>query len=193
MYLRSCSPKIPKEFRKKKKAFLTRFEREYPTEFELACNDDPEFSSCLANVTRGKNFILLAQHPSVEIRKEAVGKLIRNFRAQMSGKENQASASTSPTKKTKAGKKAMSASLKVQKKKTPKGSKPIVPDANKTAKALLPRFKDESYEIVHLLIRQDMSVLCKMFSPQTLVEQLSSIIARKDCDKNCLKTALVQL
>ncbi len=129
----------------------------------------------------------------MEIRKEAVGKLIRNFRAQMSGKENQASASTSPTKKTKAGKKAMSASLKVQKKKTPKGSKPIVPDANKTAKALLPRFKDESYEIVHLLIRQDMSVLCKMFSPQTLVEQLSSIIARKDCDKNCLKTALVQL
>jgi hypothetical protein len=183
-----CSTETPKQFRKWKKKLLIRFEREYPTEFELACNDDPEFSSSLAKLTKGKNFTLLAQHSSPEIREEAVKKLIRNFKVRYL--QPSAEAVTKPSLKvSKQSKKA----AKLERKKSPKPTKAVTPDTNNIAKALLPRFKDDSYEIVHLLIKQNMSVLTKMFSTKTLVEQLGDIIMRKECNKTCLKTALAQL
>lgn len=188
------SREASKRLQKWKKAFLTKFEREYPTEFDLACKEDSEFASGLVKATKGKNLILLSQHPDIETRKEAVKKLLRKFRLRYVDLEPEAEAN-SPVAVSSKKRKNKNPTVTIKKKplKATKKLKIVKPDTNRTAEVLLPRFKDESFEIVHLLIKQNIQLLLKIFSANSLTEQLISIVQGEKCNKKCLKSGLTQL
>lgn len=74
--------KVSKSYATKKwaKGFLSKFEREYPTEFALVCDLDPKFAEDLVHSKKGEDVMLLVQHPDPFIRMNAVRKILNRFR-----------------------------------------------------------------------------------------------------------------
>lgn len=132
---------------------LTRFEREYPCEFELACQKDDTFASDLSGVRSGKNFMLLVDHPDERLRTKAVRKLI--------GKATKDDIKRGVSKKP---------SIKTQ--------TSLVPDQNPIAQALLPRFNDESQSVLSELLKPKIKELLKIFSAGTILESCISVLKR---------------
>ncbi|CAL8131520.1 unnamed protein product [Orchesella dallaii] len=130
---------------------LARFEKQYPSEFEMACKTDGTFADDLTNAKQGKNFLLLIDHPDDEVRANAVRKML--VRA-------------TTTKTLQKG---------VSKKPAVNIRKTLVPDQNQVASALIPKFSDESQLVICSLLKHKLKLLLKVFSAQTLVHGCISI------------------
>lgn len=135
------------------KELLIKFEREYPCEFELACQKDETFASGLSSIKTGRNFMLLIDHPDEQLRTKAVRKLI--------------------------GKATKEDIVKgVSKKQSIKTQKSLLPDQNPIAQALLPRFNDESQSVLSELLSPKIKELLKIFSASTILESCISVLKR---------------
>lgn len=127
---------------------ISSFERQYPSEFELACRKDPVFGDDLAALKSGKSFLLLIDHPDEAIRAKAVKKLILK-------------SSKTTIKKGVSKKKP----IKIRK-----------PDRNPTARCLLSKFDDDSNLVVKTLLKQKIKTLLGIFTAGTLLGRYLTVL-----------------
>ncbi|ODM95754.1 HEAT repeat-containing protein 1, partial [Orchesella cincta] len=151
------------------KNILMKFEKQYPSEFEMACKTDATFADDLANVKSGKNFLLLIDHPDANVRANAVRRLL--VRATANPLKSRSGVSKKPA-------------IKIQ--------KTLVPDQNPTAIALIPKFTDESPLVIISLLKHKLSKLLKVFSIQTLLQGCISV-AKTSKDVESVRLAVRKL
>lgn len=135
-------------------------------EFEIASKKDDRFASDLAKFKTGKNFGLLSQHSNSQIRTESVKKLLNRAVVKHVSTPNDPKGEVKDRKLT-----AKFATKSVK-------TKAITPDENITAVTLLPRFLDDSPDVLLALLSPKLKFLQKIFSNRTLTKGLISVVRR---------------
>lgn len=140
------------------KTLLTRFEIEYPSEFDLARRNDSNFASDITSFLKGKRLEGHVEHPDVNIRASAVRKMImKATECYMKGR--------GVSKKK---------GVKIKAKKNS-----CAPDSNRTATLLKPRFVDDDEAVLCALLKPSLKKLLQIFSSETLVRECILVIKRK--------------